>query len=72
MKLRSWLMTLVVALAFAPAASADKLTIDSSGILRGPLESMSAVRSTMWSLSTRLASTHSAAATRTQTSRFAP
>jgi hypothetical protein len=35
MKLRSWLMTLVVALAFAPAASADKLTIDSSGILRG-------------------------------------
>jgi hypothetical protein len=35
MKLRSWLMTLVVTLAFVPAASADKLTIDSSGILRG-------------------------------------
>jgi hypothetical protein len=35
MKLRSWLMTLAVALAFAPAASADMLTIDRSGILRG-------------------------------------
>jgi hypothetical protein len=35
MKLRSSLMTLVVALAFARAASAATLTIDSSGILRG-------------------------------------
>jgi hypothetical protein len=35
MELRSWLMTLVVSLAFAPAASAAMLTLDSSGILRG-------------------------------------
>ena len=35
MKLRSWLMTLVVALTFAPAAFAARLTIDSTGILRG-------------------------------------
>ena len=35
MKLRSWLMALVLSLAFAPGASAAMLTLDSSGILRG-------------------------------------
>jgi hypothetical protein len=35
MKIRSWLMALVVSLAFAPAASATTLTLDDSGILRG-------------------------------------
>ena len=35
MKLRSWLMALFVSLAFAPAASAATLTLDSNGILTG-------------------------------------